>query len=55
MRSQCKALPFFPPVSGYERPSATYTVPPIFSSKQAACIAGCSYVARTPGNSECDC
>ena len=34
MRSQCSADSFLPPVSGYERPSARWTVPPIFSSKR---------------------
>src|SRR3954447_9576628 len=34
MRSQCRALVFLPPVSGYERPRARWTVPPIFSSRR---------------------
>src|SRR6266545_4568264 len=34
MRSQCSAERFLPPVSGYERPRARWTVPPIFSSKR---------------------
>ena len=39
MRSQCSADSFLPPVSGYERPSARWTVPPIFSSNSVAPIA----------------
>ena len=34
IRSQCTADSFVPPVSGYERPSARWTVPPIFSSNR---------------------
>ena len=36
IRSQCTADSFVPPVSGYERPSARWTVPPIFSSNRIA-------------------
>ena len=34
IRSQWTARAFLPPVSGYERPSARWTVPPIFSSNR---------------------
>ena len=36
--SQWTALSFVPPVSGYERPTAKWTVPPIFSSNRIAPI-----------------
>ncbi len=32
--SQCTADSLTPPVSGYERPTARWTVPPIFSSSR---------------------